>query len=104
MQLDRTVSIGNIISWVVLVVGLGMGYGKLASSTAQNTKDVSEARDLALKVQESLRELDNARAIQINSLAVTAAETKITISYVDRKLDELINESRTRVNPNRTAR
>jgi hypothetical protein len=94
MQLDKSITIGNIVSWVLILVGLGMGYAKLESATVQNSKDVRAATELAQKVESSQREIDAVRNSQINSLTVSMAETAITVRFMDKKLDELIIAAR----------
>jgi hypothetical protein len=101
MQLDRTISWGNIISWVVILSGLAVGYGKIATATEQNAKDVSEAKVLAVAAQEANRQSSQSINAQITAINVALAETRITTIYMDKKLDELIAESRIRSTPTR---
>jgi hypothetical protein len=90
MQIDRKVTWGNIISWVLIAGGLVAGYAKLESATQQNTKDVAAAVLLAQRVEESTRTMDARRDSQINSLTVDVAVTKVTVASIDKKLDELM--------------
>jgi saccharopine dehydrogenase-like NADP-dependent oxidoreductase len=90
MQIDRKVTWGNIISWVLIGCGLVAGYAKLESATQQNTKDVAAAVLLAQRVEESTRAMDARRDSQINSLTVDVAVTKVTVASIDKKLDELM--------------
>jgi hypothetical protein len=93
MQLDRNVSIGNIVSWVLMVAAFGVCWGQIKAATYQNTKDVQAATALAHRVEESLRQLDTARSAQINALTVDMAVTKLTTTNIDKKLDELIRKT-----------
>lgn len=97
MQIDKNISWGNIISWVVIVSGLAVGYGKVSSATEQNSKDVLEAKAMAASAQEANRQSDLAINSQITALNVALAETKVTIVYMDKKLDELVTNSRQRI-------
>lgn len=94
MTLDKNISIGNIVSWVVIIVGMAIGYSKLDSATSQNAKDVKAATELAERVDRSQRDLDLSRQAQINALTVDVAVLKITASNIDKKLDELVTKSR----------
>lgn len=94
MQLDKSITIGNIVSWILILIGLGMGYAKLESATIQNAKDVRAATELAQKVESNQREIDTARNSQISALTVSNAEIAITVKYMDKKLDELIAQGR----------
>lgn len=80
---------------------MAVGYGKLASVTTQNTKDVKEAREVAEGVRAALILSDNARNSQITALSINVAETKTSVFYMDKKLDELIAQSRTRTTTTR---
>jgi hypothetical protein len=75
MQIDRNISWGNIISWIVIIVGLGVGYGNQSAATAQNAKDVKEAKELAASVAADLRVSDAARSVQITNLTVGVAKS-----------------------------
>jgi low affinity Fe/Cu permease len=90
---DKNISVGNIVSWLMIMLTAAVGFGQLRSSTTQNSKDVAEATALAHRVEESLRSLDTARAAQINALTVDMAVTKLTTTNIDKKLDELIRKS-----------
>lgn len=103
MQIDKNISWGNIISWVVILTGLAIGYGKIANATEQNAKDVNEAKVLAANAQEANRQSSLAINAQITAINVALAETRITTIYMDKKLDELIAESRIRAAPARPA-
>lgn len=112
MEIDKTISTGNIISWIVLLVGLGTGYGLHTSATTHNskeiaeiksymaeiksasTKEVKEAKELASAATEAVRVADAARQTQINTLTVQVAETNVTIKFMNEKLDELVKASR----------
>ncbi len=78
----------------MILAGLVAGYVKLEANTAQNTKDVKAAVEMAERVDRSQRELDTARQAQINSLTVDVAVLKVTATSIDKKLDELIIQSR----------
>jgi hypothetical protein len=90
MQIDRKITWGNIGSWIIIVCGLVAGYTKLESATEQNKKDVAAAVQLAQRVEETTRAMDAKRDSQINALTVITAETKVTVTYMDKKIDELI--------------
>lgn len=94
MQLDKSITIGNIVSWALIIFGLATGYAKLESATAQNAKDVRAATELAQKVETNQREIDAARNSQINALTVSVAKTEITVQYIAKNLDELVAASR----------
>jgi hypothetical protein len=90
MIVDRKITWGNIVSWVMIVIGLTTGWVKIESATAQNTKDVAAAVLLAQKVEDNQRTMDSKRDAQINSLTVDVAVMKNTMTSVDKKIDELI--------------
>lgn len=90
MQIERTVTWGNIVSWAMIIIGGAMGYARLESATEQNAKDVASAMAVAKAVEETSRATDARRDSQINALTVITAETKVTITYMDKKIDELI--------------
>jgi hypothetical protein len=96
MQLDKSITVGNIVSWAMILIGLAVGYGKLESATAQNAKDVKVASDLAHGVQADLRSMDRTTSDKITELKVAVAETKATVNAIDKKLDVLINTRRDR--------
>lgn len=94
MQLDKSITIGNIVSWVLILVGLGMGYSRMESATAQNTRDVKEAREVAESVRTSLIASDAARNLQITNISINVAETRKDIYYMAEKVNEVLNETR----------
>jgi hypothetical protein len=90
LTIGKSVTWGNVVSWAMIIVVSGMGYQKMVSTTEQNAKDVAAAITYAQKVEENTRLMDAQRSSQINSLTVLMAETKITVGYMDKKLDELV--------------
>lgn len=101
MQLDKTISFGNIVSWVMIIAGLAVGYGKLASATLQNAKDTQDAKDISTRVENASRQADAARSSQIMQLTVDVAVTKSTMESmktsvvsIEKKIDEFITEVR----------
>lgn len=96
MQIDRNVTWGNIVSWVMILIGLAVGYAGQVAATRQNAKDVAEAKALAVSAAEAVKVSDAIRTTQINALTVSVAETAVTVKYMDKKLDELVADSRVR--------
>lgn len=94
MQIDRNVSWGNIVSWILLIVGMAIGYGKLASATSQNTRDVQKALEMAEGVRASLIMSDAARNAQITTISVNVAETRTAVQYTEKKVDDILAEIR----------
>jgi low affinity Fe/Cu permease len=104
MVIDKTITFGNIVSWIMILTGLGFGYAKLISAgehntlaVAQNKVDVQNAVLLAQKVADDTRTMDAKRDAQINSLTVAVAVTRVTLENMDKnlgnmdkKIDELI--------------
>lgn len=95
MTLDKSISLGSIISWILMLMGLAAGYAKLQSATTQNAKDVFAATELANRVDTNQRTLDASRSAQINALTVDVAVTKATVGSMDKKLDEIIRRINT---------
>jgi Flp pilus assembly protein TadG len=94
MQMDKSISIGNVISWIMIIASIAFGWAKLESATAQNTKDAYAAMALAEKVEKAQRDMDYARAEQIQTLTVDMATTKVIVATMDKKLDEIISNQR----------
>jgi polysaccharide pyruvyl transferase WcaK-like protein len=119
ITVNKTVTWGNIITWVTVIIAMTVSWTRMEKSTEQNSKDVSAALVIAKKVEESWARLegntiqnakdvaaallmaqkveDSQRAIdarrdaQINSLTVAMAVTEVTVKSIDKKLDELIS-------------
>lgn len=90
MTIDRSISAGNIVSWVMIVVAVTAGYTKIQSATTQNAKDVAAAIARTDRIEEAARASDARRDAQINSLTVDVAVTKSTVTSIDKKVDELM--------------
>ncbi len=90
MVIDKSITWGNIVSWVMIIIAVSMGYAKLESATQQNAKDVGAAVTLAQKVEDNQRLMDSKRDAQITALTVDVAVTKNTVSSIEKKVDVLI--------------
>lgn len=73
---------------------MAVGYGRLSSATAQNARDVKEARDEAAAVRNALIVSDAARNSQITTISVNVAETRKDIYYMSEQLKEVLVETR----------
>ncbi len=78
----------------MIIIGFAVGFGKVSSATAQNTKDVQEAKTLARAVEVTLRDAETMRSAQMSTLQIQVAETRVTILFMDKKIDELVKNSR----------
>lgn len=88
-KLDSTITIGNIVSWALVVGGFVAGYIQLREATAQNIKDVQvahyeaiAAKELALKVKDESRSQDQAITASIANLTTDIAVIKNDVAYI----------------------
>ena len=83
-SLDGKISIGNIVSWLLVAGGFLAGYVKLQDASAQTAKDVVEAKNLAIAVQHAYLTADDIMKDRISSLTVDVAVIKTTVERIDR--------------------
>ncbi len=92
--IDKTVTVGNIVSWVMIVVAMAVGWTRLQTANEQNAKDVAAAVLLAKEVDNNQRLQESRRDAQINALTVTVAVTEATVKSIDKKIDEVLRRDR----------
>lgn len=83
IRIDNNVSWGNVISWLVILVGFTIGYGKVTSGTDHNTKEI-----------QTIKDADEARSKELRDIAIKLAEHGIILKQVDKKIDEVIADQR----------
>jgi hypothetical protein len=88
-SIEPHVTVGNIISWAMIVIGIVVGYTKLTDASAQNQKDVYEAKSLALQVQSSLITSDSAKSKEISEIRTDVAVIKSNVLTISDKIDDI---------------
>lgn len=93
---DRSVSLGNLISWSIMLVGMGVGYQKIVSANEANAKTVLEAKASVSAVETRSVAADALRAADIKliqtdvgALKIEAAVTSTNVKNIDGKISEL---------------
>jgi hypothetical protein len=78
MQLDKNISVGNLISWVLILAGLIISYTKLqiGAEAAQARADEAFAKAYSGEVQ-------------ISELKISIARLEVTAKSIDQKVDEI---------------
>ena len=94
MSIESKVSVGNIVSWLLVLMALASGWAKLESSTLQNAKDVAAASELAFRVEKAQRDAEAINQGKINTLTTDVAVVKETTKNIEKKLDEFIRFSK----------
>ena len=89
MELDKKISIGNIISWAIILIGLAAGYTRMQSASEQNAKDVAEAKMIAQNAETRINTLDSIRQAQISDIKVDVAVIKQNVISINEKLFEI---------------
>lgn len=88
MQLDKNISVGNLVSWGLILIGTAFAYSKLDSATLQNTKDVEQAKSAAIRVEGKLEAVETNRSMQIQKIMIDVAVMQKDLSIIDKKLDD----------------
>lgn len=78
MTLNKEVTIGNLVSWGMIVVAFVSGYVTLRGDTTH-----------ALQVANEAKETATAASIQINSLKTDIAVIKVTTQNTEMKIEEI---------------
>lgn len=81
MQLNKSVTVGNLVSWALIVAASGVAWGNLASASAQHDKDIE-------KLQGEREEIV-AIADKVNKISTDVALANARLQYTNEKLDEL---------------
>lgn len=90
MNIDKNITWGSIVSWILIIISAAIVYGRNASATIQNTKDVLENRIYTQKVETLSRDSDKERLEQISQIRIDVATTKVTVIEMNKKLDSFI--------------
>lgn len=96
MKLDDSVSKGNIISWLIMLLGFCVGYGYLQATVNQAKTDAKEAKEEAKRVSENLVLSNSARVAEIGELRTDMAVVKVTMLSMDKKLDQVLKNKQDR--------
>jgi hypothetical protein len=88
-KLNSEITIGNVVSWVMIGISLVVGYTKLTDASAQNMRDVAEAKSLSIGVQDKLLQSDRERQKEISEMKTDVAVIKTNILTINDKLDEI---------------
>lgn len=96
MKLDDSISKGNVISWLIMLLGFCVGYGYLQATVNQAKIDAKEAKDEAKRVAENLVQSNTARVAEIGDLRTDMAVVKFTMLSMDKKLDQVLKNKQDR--------
>ncbi len=90
------ITIGNIVSWTIIACGFLVGYTKLQDASAQSIKDVGEAKNLAINVQERLNQSEKVYQREAGDMKTDIAVIKSNVLTINDKLDQIRDNQRTR--------
>jgi hypothetical protein len=98
---DRNISLGNVISWGLLILGLGVGYQKIIGSTNQNSRDIivnataiaNAAQKLDTSNQIHQADIGNMK-IDIAVLKVDTANIKQNVADISSKMDQVLRQTK----------
>ncbi len=78
MQLDKKISIENIVTWGVLLAGMIAGYVQLKADVVQANRDADEAKASVVSAAKELMELK-----------IVSVRTEERVKNIDSKIDEI---------------
>lgn len=117
-KLDKTISIGNLISWAMIVVGLTAGWTKMQDSQSQTAKEATaavakaeqaviiattksdEAKALALSVKDQSQAYDATLTSKIAVLTTDVAVIKSSLADISVDVKEIRRSQITFARPN----
>lgn len=85
VNVENTITRGNIISWGLTIVGFAIGYGYLQATVVQNEKQV-----------EKVTIENSALSDKVYDLRTEIRVVNATVQSMDKKLDEYIRIQRSR--------
>lgn len=88
-KVDSQITIGNMVSWALVVIAFVTGFVKLQEASAQNARDVVEAKSIAVRASERLTASDLVRQADIGALKTDIAVIKSNVLTMNEKIDEI---------------
>lgn len=88
VNLDRSVTIGNLVSWLLIAMGFVAGYTKLQDAQAQTVKDVALAAATASEARTSALAIKDDTNKSISLLSKDIAVIKNTLENIDRNFTD----------------
>lgn len=71
MRFDRTIHLGNVISWIVLIIGFAVGYARLEGDVTRSKDDIKEMRPKVINYDRDIEVI------------------KVRLTSIDEKLDQI---------------
>lgn len=90
-KFDSQITTGNIVSWSLLVIAIVSGFVRLQDVSAQNQKDVLEAKVLAASVQDRLNMVERINQKEQAEMKTDIAVIKANVLTFSEKLDDIRN-------------
>lgn len=78
-SLNLDVSVGNVVSWLVLLLGLAVSYGKMQEVQAANKRENEDIKSRYERLVTSIAEDNKSFAKDLNELKVDVAVVKTTV-------------------------
>ena len=88
-KLSREISIGNIVSWLIMAGSLIVAFTKIQAAADQSLNDSATAKAVAYDAQDRLNVLDRARDVQIYEIKTDVAVIKANVLTINEKIDDL---------------
>lgn len=82
MQVNKQISVGNIVSWGLILLAFVVSYGRLQGTVAQAQSEAADAAKKAATVQD-----------QFYRIEVGVARIEERIKALDAKIDERLKKS-----------